>query len=189
MRIETAMRATPEGLKSSHVDTIALAVGARFAAPATTAALTPEEIMTGGRLPGKRVLVLGGDGVGVAAAVYLLGKGDFVITIAEESGRVGRDVSPFYLWRYMKLFKERGVSLLTRAKLVRYEAGKAFLSSAGQERIVEIDDAIVAFRESREELMEAFGGSAPEVFLLGDARRPRRLHNAIHEAFRMGMET
>ena len=189
VRIETGMCATPEGLKENHADTIALAMGARFAAPATMAALTPEEIMTGGRLPGRRVLVLGGDGVGVAAAVYLLRKGDFVITIAEESGRVGRDVSPFYLWRYMKLFKERGVSLLTRAKLVRYEAGKAFLSSAGQERIVEIDDAIVASRESREGLMEAFGGSAPEVFLLGDARRPRRLHNAIHEAFRMGMET
>ena len=126
--------------------------------------------------------------MGVAVAVYLLKSGEHEISIVEESGRLGRDVSPFYLWRYMKLFRERGVAIMTRATLSGLDGGRAFVTSAKEDRTVEVDDIVVTVRRDREDLRVLFEGSASEVFLLGDARRPRRLHNAIHEAFRMGMK-
>ena len=79
--------------------------------------------------------------------------------------------------------------LLTRATFSGWDAGKVSIASAKGDRIVEVDDIVVTLRESREDLRISFSGSAPKVCLVGDAKRPRRLHNAIHEAYRMGIET
>ena len=97
-------------------------------------------------------------------------------------------MSPFYLWRYLKLFKERGVSLLTRATFSGWNAGRVSVASAKGDRVVEVDDVVATRRVGREDLKRLFTGSAPEIYLIGDAKRPRRLHNAIHDSFRMGME-
>ena len=125
--------------------------------------------------------------MGLAVAVYLLRTGDHHVILVEESGRLGRDVSPFYLWRYLQMFKQRGVEVLTRAGLKGWDDGKASIAFAKGERKVEVDDVVVASRLARPDAVEAFAPSAAEVLLIGDAKRPRRLHNAIHEAYRLGM--
>ena len=188
MTIEKGALRPPKSLADRRLDAIVIASGAAFASIPGVAALTPEQIIAQGTRPGKRVLIVGGDGVGLATAVYLLKSGEHEITIVEESGRLGRDVSPFYLWRYLKLFKEKGVSIMTRATPSNWASDRVSVKSTKGERLIEIDDIIMTLRESREELAEAYHGAAPEVFLIGDARRPRRLHNALHEAYRMGME-
>lgn len=188
VRIDLGAYATPETLRTGRLDTIVLAAGAAFArVPGVTPCL-PEELIARGKIPGKRVLIVGGDGVGLACAVYLLRTGEYEVTIVEESGRLGTDVSPFYLWRYLKLFKERGVSLLTRATPSGWASNRVSVASAKGDRVVEFDGIITTLRESRGELKRSFGDSAPEVFLIGDAKRPRRLHNAIHDAYRMGIQ-
>jgi 2,4-dienoyl-CoA reductase (NADPH2) len=187
VRIELGAPATADSLTRSRLDTLVLAVGAAYAAFPGGDRLTPPDIIGKGKKPGRRVLILGGDGVGLACAVYLLGRGEHEITIVEGSGRLGTDMSPFYLWRYLKLFRERGVVSMTRAALTGLADGKAAVASAKGDRIVEVDDVVVTLREDREDLKKSFQGLASEVFLIGDARRPRRLHNAIHEAYRIGM--
>lgn len=185
--METGVRATPEMLAARRFDAIVLAAGAAYPPAPDAGASFPGSVIGQGKTPGRRVLIVGGDGVGLATAVYLLRKGEHEITILEESGRIGRDVSPFYLWRYLKLFRERGVSLVTGARISSWAADSVSVTRAKGDRVVGFDDVIMTVREGREDLKESFRGSAPEVFLLGDARRPRRLHNAIHEAYRMGM--
>ncbi len=185
--LATGTTCTPEMLKGLGLDVLVLSVGSLFGPEQGSGHLRPDEIIMGNKRPGKRVLIAGGDGVGLAIAVYLLRTGEHDITIVEESGRLGRDVSPFYLWRYLQLFRQRGVDVLTRALLKGWEGGTASITSAKGDRVVEVDDVVVASRLARPEVGEAFASSAAEVFLIGDARRPRRLHNAIHEAYRLGM--
>ena len=110
---------TPEMLKGLGLDVLVLSVGSLFGPEQGSGHLRPDEIIMGSKRPGKRVLIAGGDGVGLAIAVPVTGEHD--ITIIEESGRLGRDVSPFYLWRYLKLFRERGVDVLTRTVLKGWE--------------------------------------------------------------------
>jgi 2,4-dienoyl-CoA reductase (NADPH2) len=185
--LATGTTSTPEMLKGLGLDVLVLSVGSLFGPGQGSGRLRPDEIIMGNKRPGERVLIAGGDGVGLAIAVYLLRTGEHDITIVEESARLGRDVSPFYLWRYLKLFRERGVDVLTRTVLKGWEGGTASITSAKGDRMVEVDDVVVASRLARPEEGEAFASSAAEVFLIGDARRPRRLHNAIHEAYRLGM--
>ncbi len=187
VRMELGTACTPESLRASRLDVLALSVGSVFKTLGGAECLRPDEIIGEGKRPGKRVLIAGGDGVGLALAVYLLRTGEHEIFIVEESGRLGRDVSPFYLWRYLQLFKERGVTLLTRAIPLGWEDGRVPIKSTKGDRVVEVDDVVVALRQARPDLADAFRGVATNVFLLGDARRPRRLHNAIHEAYRLGM--
>jgi 2,4-dienoyl-CoA reductase (NADPH2) len=149
--------------------------------------LEPEEIMARGKTPGRRVLILGGEGVGLAVAVYLLNHGDYELTIVEDSERLGRDMNPFYLWRYLKLFREKGVTLLTRASASGWGGSDVFVSSAKGNRVVQADSVVVTLREARGNWKAAFGDAAPEVYAVGDAKRPRRLHNAIHDGYRLGM--
>ena len=117
VEIPLGQECTPEMLRDRRLDVVTVATGARFKTLPAIPGLTPEQIIGRGKRPGEAVLIVGGDGVGLAVAVYLLHHGAYRITLVEESGRLGRDVSPFYLWRFLKLFRERGVVFMTRAPL------------------------------------------------------------------------
>lgn len=179
---------TPEMAREHGLDALIIASGAPFETQAVPGSLSPAQIIGEGRRPGKRALIIGGEGVGVATAVFLLGRGEHDLFLVEESGRLGRDVSPFYLWRFLKLFRERGVTVLTKAKAAPLDGKMWIISSPKGERHIEVDDVIVALRETSQDLKSAFAGTAPLVSLAGDARRPRRLHNALQDGYRTGMD-
>lgn len=187
VEMHVGVECTRQVLREQGLDALVVARGSAFKTlPGPF--FRPPDIIREGRRPGKRVLVVGGDGVGLAVAVYLLRHGEFDLTLIEESGRLGRDVNPFYLWRYLKLFKERSMNFMTRASLIRSEGGTASISSPKGEKRVEIDDIIMAEREVAGDWKSELAGTAPAVYAVGDAKRPRRLHNAIHDGYLLGME-
>jgi 2,4-dienoyl-CoA reductase (NADPH2) len=188
VEIGLGQECTPEMLRDRSLDVVTVATGARFKTLPAIPSLTPDQIIAQGKKPGEAVLIVGGDGVGLAVAVYLLHHGAYHITLIEESGKLGRDVSPFYLWRFLKLFRERGVTLLTRAHVAK-GPGKTFsISSPKGEKAIEVDDVVVALRQAADDVRAVFADCAPVMCVIGDARRPRRLHNAIHEGYRSGMQ-
>ena len=101
--------------------------------------------------------------------------------------RLGRDVSPFYLWRYLKLFRERGVVSLTRAHVAPGPGKGVTVTTPKGDKAIEAD-VVTALRQTPEDLKSRYERCAPEVYLLGDAKRPRRLHNAIHDGYRLGLQ-
>ncbi len=185
--IELNRECSAEMLAACGLDALVIATGAGFVRPMPGPCLDPEEIIAKGKRPGKSVLILGGDGAGLATAVYLLRTGDYDITIAEASGKLGRDVSPFYLWRYLKLFRERGVVILTRARVSPGPGKGVTIATPKGDKAIEAD-IVTALRQTPEDLKSRYERCAPEVYLLGDAKRPRRLHNAIHDGYRLGMQ-
>jgi 2,4-dienoyl-CoA reductase (NADPH2) len=188
VEIGLGQECTPEMLRDRSLDVVTVATGARFKTLPAIPSLTPDQIIAQGKKPGEAVLIVGGDGVGLAVAVYLLHHGAYHITLIEESGKLGRDVSPFYLWRFLKLFRERGVTFLTRAHIAKGPGKTLSISSPKGEKMIEVDDVVVALRQARDDVRTVFADCAPVVYVIGDARRPRRLHNAIHEAYRSGMQ-
>jgi 2,4-dienoyl-CoA reductase (NADPH2) len=185
LRLET--ECTTEMLKNHELDIAVFAGGSSFKSMAPLHCLSPYDIIALGKEPGRRVIIVGGEGVGLALAVYLLNKGDYELTIIEESWKLGRDVSPFYLWRYVRLLKERQATVLTRASLSGGGGNCFFVTSAKGNRTIEADNLVMTLRQGREDLMRTLEPAAPELFLIGDAKRPRRLHNAIRDAYSLGM--
>jgi 2,4-dienoyl-CoA reductase (NADPH2) len=146
-----------------------------------------DAIRAAGAVP-RRVLILGGDGVGLGLAVFLLRHGDHEITVVEESGILGRDVNPFYLWQYMGLMRKRKVAFLTGSRITAAEGKTMVVTGEKGEKRVEVDGLVTAQRRPVTPSDLGLGATAVPLLVIGDAKKPRRLLGAIHDGYRRGME-
>jgi 2,4-dienoyl-CoA reductase (NADPH2) len=185
VRMELGTHCNPDAVRSAGLDLLVLAGGARYSGGS---GFTPVEIMAEEKSLGSRVVIVGGDGIGIALAVFLLKKGEYAITIIEERTNIGRDVSPFYLWRYVKLLKKRGVRIMARSAAVEWSDHQVSVRSPEGLTDIEFDDAAMTHREVPKEWITSFNDSVGRILVIGDAKRPRRLHNAIHDGYCLGME-
>jgi 2,4-dienoyl-CoA reductase (NADPH2) len=188
--IKTGVYMTEEQLGSLDYDVLVIASGAitkklPFVFPGTI--YTPHDIITSGKKPPQRVTIIGGNGVGLGVAVYLLRSGDYDLTIIEESGKLGHDVNPFYLWQYVRLLKERGVKILVRSTLKSISGTTLQLDIRGKDVNIEVDGLIMALQEPHRSWDLFAHKHGKELHYIGDAKQPRRLHNAIHDGYRLGM--
>lgn len=178
----------PEGDPDIDADTLVLACGARTRKlDGDVQFLTPEEIIGYGKRPEGRVIILGGRGIGLSIATYLLSHGDYDLTIVEEGAYLGKDVNPFYLWRMIATIKKKGVKVFLRARISEIDKGLLKIISGEKVEELRFDTIVNTLREDSKDLMSQFEGKYERIYLIGDAKRPRRLHNAIHDAFKLAM--
>ncbi len=126
--------------------------------------------------------------MGLVCGEYLASLGKRV-TIVEWSKRLGEDVIPTFKWRHMAWVTEYGIDALTGARLKDIRSNAVVVADAeGNERVLPADTIINAGpRESRQELIKALEFSADEQYIVGDAVRPRSVHNAIRDGHLIGL--
>lgn len=136
---------------------------------------------------GQRVVVLGGERMGLVCAEYLAALGKQV-TIVEPTKRLGEDVIPTFKWRHTAWVKEYGIETLTNAKVKEVRADAVVVDSEQGQVVLPADSIILAGpRASRQELINALEFSADEQYVVGDAVRPRSVHNAIRDGHLVGL--
>ena len=175
VELKMGYEGTPEALASQEADAIVIAVGAVANIPPETSGLSvfaPDDIIEKGIRPAGKILILGGEGVGLEVAVYLLLQGAFDLTIIEEGAKLGRDVNPFYLWGYVRILKQGKAELLSRTRLIGIDGKIARLSGAQAEKVIEVDAVISAQRQLVRSWELALQDSNREVYFVGDAKRP-----------------
>ncbi|MDR2018410.1 MAG: FAD-dependent oxidoreductase [Syntrophobacterales bacterium] len=185
--IRLGVACTPDIIAKEGPQVVVLANGAGIRkAPylSSQAFLTPEDIMAKGIKPPRRTVIIGGGGVGLGIAVFLLRTGEYDLTVIEEGTRFGRDVNPFYLWQYVRSLKEKKVVLMAGVRILGIEGHGIRLSGSSGEKVIGFDGIILAKQEPAE-IWETVPGR--EIYYIGDAKRPRRINNAIHDGYRMGM--
>ena len=190
VELQTNVDATPDALSGQEADAIVIATGASVGIPPSISGLpvlSPEDIIGKGTRPTGKVLILGGEGVGLGVAVFLASQGLYDLTIIEEGAKLGRDVNPFYLWGYMRILKEKKATLLRSSRLLAVDGRQARIAGARGEQVIEVDAIVATQRQSASSWALALVGSNREVYFVGDAKRPRRLNNAMHDGYRVGM--
>ncbi len=163
--------------------------------------LTPYDIFVKEIIPGKRVVIIGGRGAGLGVAVYLLRNNDHEVTIIEEGSKPGRDVNPFYLWQYMAFMKKKKVIFHTRSKIIAIDERLIRITGPKGEIEINPDNIIMTQFEPVDPRYASGVSGTPvqdwdkelreitrEIYFIGDAKKPRRLQNAIHDGYRLGME-
>jgi len=125
--------------------------------------------------------------VGLGVAVFLLAQGEYELTIVEEGAKAGRDVNPFYLWGYMRILKAKKALLLRATRFAGAEGNSVRLIGPQGEQSITVDALITARREYAGSWISALRDRVGEVYFVGDAKRPRRLNNALHDGYRVGM--
>jgi 2,4-dienoyl-CoA reductase (NADPH2) len=148
---------------------------------------TPEDVIAGTANLSGRIAIIGGNGIGLEVGVYLVRNGQHEVVIIEEGTKLGRDVNPFYLWRYTGLLRKQGTRFITNASVIGMEGDALVIRApSGVERL-NVGSVIMAYLEPLDPA-DLLGGLQARTYLIGDARKPRRIHNAIHDGYRLGVE-
>jgi len=150
--------------------------------------VTANDVLSGVASVGERVVVIGGGMVGAETAEFLAERGKKV-TILEILGRIGVDMVPMVIMLLYRRLKERGVVMLTNAKVREITELGVGYEKDGKKQIVEADSVVLATGSKLNiGLMKALEGRVPEFYAIGDAEKPGNVLKAIHDGYRMARE-
>ncbi len=185
--IKTGIECDTQMIRDGNPDVVVIASGPVMKG-LSGGILCPRDVMVRNARVGHRVAIVGAGGVGLGVAVYLLRNGEHEITVIDEAQKPGRDVNPFYFWQYMALMKKKKVNFVMCTVVNSMTDGKITFTGPSGTGSLNADSVITSvfypedgvWKESAESL-------AKEVYFIGDAKKPRRLLNAIHDGYRLGM--
>jgi 2,4-dienoyl-CoA reductase (NADPH2) len=136
---------------------------------------------------GNRVVIVGGGIQGCETAEFLVKRGRKV-TIVEASDRVGMEIPLLQRILLLPWLAKKGTEILNE---VTYDAvtdtGMTVTTKDGARRTLGADTVLITIPlKPNEPLHEILKGSAPEVHVLGDSKRPGLIINAIADGFVTG---
>jgi 2,4-dienoyl-CoA reductase-like NADH-dependent reductase (Old Yellow Enzyme family)/thioredoxin reductase len=147
------------------------------------------EVLSGQKLAGKKVVIIGGGQVGLETADFLLDQGK-EITILEMLKRPGGDMSPRARKMVLERLTQNGVEILTEARAMSVEEDGIIFNRAGVvDWIRGVDSIVVAVGTDPQEVgIRGLEKMGMPVRWIGDCKAPRKAFDAIHEGFSVGLE-
>ena len=170
------------------------------------------DILSGSKTTGRRVVVIGGNAVGLETALFLahqgtippevlhflmtnraetpetleklISKGNKEVCVVEMARKAGVDIGPSTRWTVFSELNRLGVKILTGAKAVEItEEGVKIETDQGTD-VIPADSVVVAVGSKSENgLAQELAGEVPELHTIGDAKEPRNAMEAIKEGF------
>jgi 2,4-dienoyl-CoA reductase-like NADH-dependent reductase (Old Yellow Enzyme family)/thioredoxin reductase len=142
---------------------------------------------------GKRVVVAGGGMVGVEVADFLVENGlSEDVTIIEKLPDIATDMELMNRAYIINKLEEYNVKVIKECELEEItERGVVVMDKEKNKRNIEADTVVIALgsvsnnglqRELESKNLEI------EIYTIGDCRKPRKLLNAIHEGFYVGLQ-
>ena len=178
-----------EMVLAGNYDAVILATGSRpkvFSLGDDERVFPAAEVLTGEKDCGDTTVVIGGGLVGCETALWLAEQGKRV-TIVEALDRLMAVNGPLcHANKDMleRLIPYRGVKTVTSASVTGYRNGILSLVCSDEEREIACDSVILAVGYQEEDsLYRQLEFDAPELYLLGDARKVSNIMYAIWDAF------
>jgi 2,4-dienoyl-CoA reductase (NADPH2) len=136
---------------------------------------------------GKTVVVIGAGLHGTETAEFLVKRGRKV-TIVEPTDRIGEGVLDFRLGLFMDWSERRGVKIITGAKEIEItDKGLSYSDHEDKKHTLEADSIVpTSPLVSNTDLLKALEGKVPELYLIGDAQKPRMIVDAVREGYQTG---
>jgi NADPH-dependent 2,4-dienoyl-CoA reductase/sulfur reductase-like enzyme len=131
---------------------------------------------------GKKVLVIGGGGIGAEVADYL-SEEKKEVTLVEMREGIALDLVGHLQHFLNKRLRQKGVQILTSTKAIRFEKQCVWVENPQSTKKLEGFDSIVIALGSipNDELVQSLKGKVSEVYVVGDASKPREMMEALAE--------
>jgi 2,4-dienoyl-CoA reductase-like NADH-dependent reductase (Old Yellow Enzyme family)/thioredoxin reductase len=187
VRIHTGQEVTAEEVLRGKPDAAFVATGAVPRRPPIKGidkgnVVTAWEVLRGKEVTAE-VVVIGGGLVGVETACFLSKKGKKVILV-EMLDEVGRDAGPLNRARLKEELSQTDIDVRCKTQLVEIHQEGVRVRGESGEYTIPIGTVVLALgAESCDSLSAALKGKILEVYSIGDAVTPRKLLEAIHEAY------
>jgi NADPH-dependent 2,4-dienoyl-CoA reductase/sulfur reductase-like enzyme len=189
--IETKIEVIPETVKQIKPDAVILATGARpqkLNVPGIERSnvVLPNDILLGKAIVGKKILIIGGGTVGCETAHFLAEYGKS-ITIVEMLDEIGTDLGFVPRPLMLEKLKALNVEMITSARVMEILLEGAVVERRGQkERLIGFDHIVMAVGSiSNSELYEGIKEIVAEVYLVGDAAKPKKIMEALADAMEL----
>ncbi|MBW2151994.1 MAG: FAD-dependent oxidoreductase [Deltaproteobacteria bacterium] len=153
-------------------------------------ALTVDEALSGKKMVGDKILVVGGGGTGAEIADFFSEQGKDV-TIVEMLETIASDLVIHLQYHLLKRLEDKGVKILTSTKVI--ELGKGYVQvqdAAGTKRMDGFDTIVLAVggEVPNNSVYKSLEGKVSELHIIGDAVKPREIIDAVIEGARTALE-
>jgi len=173
------------------------------------------DVLAGKATVGRKVIIVGGNAVGLETALYLasqgtlspevlhflmvnkaespdtleqlLNRGSKKVCVVEMTKKVGQDLGSSTRWTVMAELKRLGVKVITGAKAIEVtEVGLRIQKEAGEE-LLPADSVVIATGSKSQDALASLKDLVPELHVIGDAKKPHNALEAIREGFLIGL--
>ncbi|MDR9459592.1 MAG: FAD-dependent oxidoreductase [Dehalococcoidia bacterium] len=196
VKVELNKEATPGLIKKEKPDIVIVATGGKPLIPEIPGIEGNKVVTATDVLEGKlsisrgNVIIIGGGMVGCEIADMLADPGynqttgSVSVTIIEMLADIGLDIIPQTRMLLLPRMREKGVKAITSATVKEIiEDGVIIMKEGKEETIHGVDFIILTCgTESVDELSAQLKDTVPEVYVIGDAKAPRKALEAIAEA-------
>jgi len=185
---------TTEDVMAEKPDVAILATGASPLIPHIEGVNNPNVVSGWDVLEGKlkvkgKILIAGGGLVGVELADELSEKG-MDVTIVEMLNRIAPDEEPITRGMLIYRLRQKSVKVLTRHKIEKFiEDGAITTDEDGKEILIPADYILLALGSIPcNPLEKDLENRIPYCYVIGDAKEPRKIIDAVHEGFLTGYQ-
>ena len=193
--LELGREFTADELENDKPDVVIVASGALPRFPdwkgvEKSGVLSVDEALSKGReRVGKRVLVIGGGGVGAETADFLSEEG-CEVTIVEMLDEIASDLVVHLKHYLSERLTKKGVATLTSTTAKELGKGYAVVEDASGSRKIGGFDTIVLAVGSipNDRIAKSLKGKVAELYVIGDASQPRETMEAVYEGEEVAMK-
>jgi 2,4-dienoyl-CoA reductase (NADPH2) len=175
------------------------------------------DVLSGGARVGRRVVIVGGNAVGLETALYLanqgtispevvhflvanqaedwetirglVNRGNKEVTVVEMTKKLGQDIGISSRWTVMAELARLGVTLVANAQVTAIIDEGVRIRKVDEETLLSADTVILATgSRAVDNLSAQVAGLVPEVYVIGDAVQPRNALEAVKEGFLIGLK-
>lgn len=175
------------------------------------------DVLSGKVHVGEKVVIVGGNAVGLETALYLadqgtlppevlhflvanraeswetleglVNRGDRHVTVVEMMKRAGEDIGSSTRWTVMMELRRLGVTILTGATAVRIRPEGVEIEKGQKRDLLPAESVVIAAgAEPENSLVDELVDLVPEIYTIGDAKAPRNALEAIKEGFHTGLK-
>lgn len=188
-QLHMGKEATSRIIEELSPDAVIIATGSKPVIPdipGAEKAYTAREVLKGTILVGNTVVIVGGNAIGCEIAEWLAAKNKKV-TIVEMLDEVASDIEPATQYAILQRLSDYGVEIVTGKKVVSViEKGAICMDKKWRESTIGADTVIFATGSiSQNQLFQEIQGKIKEVFVIGDAKEPGQIMNAVSDAYRI----
>jgi 2,4-dienoyl-CoA reductase (NADPH2) len=124
---------------------------------------------------------------GIGVALFLAKQGKRVTVVGREK-KLGKDVNPSFLWRYVGYLRQNKVTAYNDCDIEEItDEGVTVVTYHGYRIPVKADTIVLTEREANPGLKDVVQENSIELFVIGDALVPRNLSSAVHDGYRIGI--